>query len=116
MKPFLLVLTIVLLMGIHACQSSQKADQQSLAQSPAEAPTVDSTVWDTVTNSRGAKLIMAYDNARHTALFILADEVIKLRQDTLAAGIKYSNAEYEYTEHQGKMTLRKGNKIVFSHP
>ena len=34
----------------------------------------------------------------------------------MASEINSRNATYEYTEHQGKMTLKKGDKIVFSNP
>ncbi|WP_080055638.1 MliC family protein [Spirosoma aerolatum] len=113
MKSIIFLLSIALSGGLYACQSSQKTVKQSSTQTTAKQPIADSIVRDTVTNSQGVKLAMAYDNAKHTATFVLNGTEIKLKQDTTASGIKYSNSEYEYTEHQGKMTLKKGNEILF---
>ncbi|RAJ93243.1 hypothetical protein LX87_04755 [Larkinella arboricola] len=116
MKSILFTLNLFLSVAIYACQSSEETGKQPPGQTAAEQPTADSILRDTLTNSQGIKLAMAYNNANRTATFVLAGEVIHLKQDTLAAGIKYRNAEYEYTEHQGTMTLKKGDKIVFSNP
>ena len=113
MRSTLLTLSLVFSAGIYACQPAQTADQQSSTQTGAEDTLANSIVRDTITNSQGVKLIMGYDNANHDATFVLKGEAITLKQDTTASGLKYSNAEYEYTEHQGKLTLKKGGKVVF---
>lgn len=116
MKSIVFILSLAFNAGLYACQSPQKSNEQAATQPAAQPPATDPIVRDTVTNRQGDTLVMAYDNTNLTATFMLAGEEIKLKQDTTASGIKYSNAEYEYTEHQGKMTLKKRAKIVFSKP
>lgn len=116
MKAFLFILSLAISGGLYACQSAQKTDEQAATKTIAQQPSDDPIIRDTVTNRQGVKLVMAYDNTNLTATFRLDGKEIHLKQDTTASGIKYSNAEYEYTEHQGKMTLKKGDKIIFSKP
>lgn len=111
MKSLFCIMSIFL--GIGSCQSTQKVGNQLSTQAQPGDSTTNSIIRDTVTNSQGVKLVMAYNNANHTAMFVLEGEAMQLKQDSTASGIKYSNAEYEYTEHQGNSTLRKENKIVF---
>jgi len=114
MKSTIFILSIVLSGELYACQSEHKTGEQPSTQITIKRPIADSIVRDTVTNSQGVKLAMAYDTAKHTATFVLNGTEIKLKQDTTASGIKYSNYKYEYTEHQGIMTLKKGDKILFT--
>lgn len=116
MKSILFILSLTIGAGLYACQSTQKTNEQAATQPVAQPPATDPIVRDTVTNRQGDTLVMAYDNTNLTATFMLDGKEIKLKQDTTASGIKYSNAEYEYTEHQGAMTLKKRAKIVFSKP
>lgn len=116
MKSILLILSLATGGGLYACQSTQNTDGQVATQPVAQPSAADPIVRDTVTNRQGDTLVMAYDNTNLTATFMLDRQEIKLKQDTTASGIKYSNAEYEYTEHQGTMILKKRAKIVFSKP
>ena len=116
MKSIVFILCLVHGGGISACQNVQKTETHLPTRSAAEEFKADSIIRDTVINNQGVKLVMAYDNARHRATFVLAGKVITLRQDTTASGIRYSNPLYEYTEHQGQLTLKKGGKLIFSKP
>lgn len=116
MKSTSFILSILLSLGIYASQSALKSLVKAPTQLVTQESITDSIVRDTVINRQGVKLSMLYDNARHRATFVLHGETINLTQDTVASGIIYRNAEYKYTEHQGNITLKKGDKILFSYP
>jgi hypothetical protein len=77
MKSPLLILSMVFIVGMYSCHSYEKTGEQSLMQIAAEEPTADSIVRDTLTNSQGIQLAMTYDNARHTATFVLEGKEIR---------------------------------------
>jgi len=112
-KYTLLTRCLLASLWLSSCQPTEKKNKESPSQTAAQASKGDSIVRDTVTNRQGVKLAMAYNNAARTATFVLKGEVIQLKQDTVASGIKYSNANYEYSEHQGVIILRKGGNVIF---
>lgn len=115
MKSTLFLSGILISLLAGSCQKAERAVGQTSLQTVTNQPKADEIVRDTVTNKEGIQLVMAFNNTRQTATFILNGETIKLKHNPTASGINYSNAEYEYTEHQGEMTLRKDRKIVFSY-
>jgi membrane-bound inhibitor of C-type lysozyme len=74
---------------------------------------IDETVVSIAHNSKGQTLNMSFDNNKGEATFILGNDTIKMTQDTVASGIKYSNEKYEYNEHQGSIELAKEGKVIF---
>lgn len=74
----------------------------------------DDIVKSLVKDKAGKELNMTFNNTKGIATFVFNDEVIDLKQDTTASGIKYSNNNYEYTEHQGNIELKKDGTVVFS--
>lgn len=96
---------------LSSCQQNEKAREQ-----PAEQREVtQEIVRDTITNKAGRTLVMVFNNAKQTATLVWQGETIELKQDQMASGIKYSNATYELTEHQGELTLSKGGNVVFNY-
>lgn len=71
-------------------------------------------VYASETDSNGNILTMTFDNKNNTAIFELNNQKIKLKQETTASGIKYSNKDYEYSEWHDEIYLRKNGKIIFS--
>ncbi|GAB3788807.1 hypothetical protein GCM10028818_56100 [Spirosoma horti] len=116
MRLSLLLFSLVISVGTYSCRTAEKTNEQTPTRTSTETFTADSIVRDTVTNSKGVKLAMEYNKARHSATFVLAGKAIILRQDTTASGLRYSNTRYEYTEHQGQLTLKKEGKIIFRKP
>lgn len=89
MKLTLVLLSLVICFGTYCCPAAEKTNEQASTQSATKESTANLMAQDTLTNRQGVKLVMAYDNDRHTATFLLAGETINLQQDTLASGIKY---------------------------
>ena len=104
MKLIRLILGLVGGLVTYSCQQTQKTTEQK----------ADGIIRDTITNKDGVRLVMAFDNANHTARFVVKGEVIELKQDTLASGINYSNPVYEFREHQGEGLLKKRGNVLFS--
>ena len=67
-----------------------------------------------VKDSDGRVLKYTFDNVAGKGTFVFEGETIEMKQDTMASGIKYSNATYEFIEHQGNGELRKNGEVVFS--
>lgn len=74
----------------------------------------DDIVKSMVKDKAGKELGMTFNNTKGIATFTFNGEVLDLKQDTTASGIKYSNKDYEYTEHQGNIELKKDGAVVFS--
>lgn len=69
-----------------------------------------------VKDTDGKTLEMGFDNSNNTALFIFEGQLIELKADITASGIRYINKDYVFTEHQGKIELLKDDgKVIFSH-
>ncbi len=115
MKSTLILSSIMISFLSSSCQKSEKAGKQASLQTAATEPKTDKIVRDTVTNTDGVQLAMSFNNSKQTATFVLKGETIDMKQDQMGSGIKYSNPDYEFTEHQGEITLKKGGNIVFSH-
>lgn len=115
MKSIILVSGLLLSLVAFSCQKAEKNSEETASQTAVAEPKADEIIRDTVTNKDGVQLAMAFNNTNQTATFVLNGETIDLKQERMASGIKYSNATYEYTEHQGDMTLKKGGNVVFQH-
>lgn len=114
MKSTLFLAGIIISLLSGSCQKSEKAGEQTSSQMVADQLKADVVIRDTVTNQDGVPLAMTFNNSKQTATFVLKGETIDLKQDQMASGIKYSNPDYEFTEHQGEMTLKKGGNIIFN--
>ncbi|MBD8389362.1 MliC family protein [Dysgonomonas sp. BGC7] len=68
-----------------------------------------------VKNPEGKTLEMKFDNSNNTASLVFNGKIIELKADPTASGIRYSNTDYMFSEHQGKIELQKNGKIIFSH-
>ena len=66
-----------------------------------------------LTDKEGAVLVMEFDKKAGTATFVFEGDTILLTQDTMASGIRYSNAQFVYLELQGHCTLCKDSLVVF---
>ncbi|MDD3946029.1 MAG: MliC family protein [Bacteroidales bacterium] len=66
-----------------------------------------------LTDKEGTVLVMEFDKKAGTATFVFEGDTITLTQDTIASGIRYSNAQYVYLEWQGHCTLCKDSLVVF---
>lgn len=73
----------------------------------------DDIVKNSATDKNGKKLEMTFNNSKDVATLVFNGEVIDLKGDTMASGIKYSNKNYEYVEHQGDIQLKKDGTVVF---
>ena len=102
----LLVLTIIGILFLDSCQQSNNFEEDS-------TPIMEEIDRNSVTDSHGTKLYMSFNNERATATFVLEGETIRMRQDTMASGIKCTNKHYEFLEHQGNISLKKDGKVVF---
>lgn len=68
-----------------------------------------------VKDSQGKTLEMKFNNSNNTASLVFNGKTIELKADPTASGIRYSNTDYVFSEHQGKIELLKDGKIIFSH-
>jgi len=72
-------------------------------------------ITDSVTNAAGVTLKMQFDNTAEKVWLELNGEKIELKQERMASGVKYSNADYQFSEHQGKIELSKAGKIIYTY-
>jgi Membrane-bound lysozyme-inhibitor of c-type lysozyme len=102
----LLVLTIMGILLFDSCQQNNNFNEES-------APMMEEIVRNSVTDAHGTKLYMTFDNDRATATFEFEGKTIKMTQDTMASGVRCTNKQYEFMEHQGNITLKKDGQLVF---
>ena len=115
MKSALFTLGLTVSLLTYSCQKTGKTNEETTSQTVATEPKTDEIIRDTVANKAGVQLAMTFNTTYQTATFVLQGETIELKQERMASGIKYSNANYEFTEHQGEMTLKKDGNVIFSH-
>ena len=107
-------IAVLFLMVVLSCKKEAAADQGVVGADSVQTEQPE-IIADSVTNAEGVTLKMQFDNAAETALLELNGEKIDLKQERMASGIKYSNADYEFTEHQGKIELSKAGKVIYSY-
>ena len=115
MKSIVFLSGILISLLAGSCQKSEKSGEQTSSQMVADQLKADVLIRDTVTNQDGVQLAMTFNQSKQTATLVLKGETIDLKQDQMASGIKYSNPDYEFTEHQGEGMLKKGGTIIFSY-
>lgn len=79
MELVLLISGLLISLFSYCCQKTQK-NESTASQTAVVAPKADEITRDTVTNKDGAQLIMAFNNTKQTARFILREEIIDLKQ------------------------------------
>lgn len=115
MKRQFFILMAAAAFSFGACQSGSQqsnADESDTAEMVA-APETEAIVTASLTGDDGTTLDLAFDNDAGTATAILGQDTILLKQDVTGSGIRYSNENYVYAEHQGEATLAKDGEIVF---
>ena len=115
MNRFLSIVGVLTCLVVYSCTKSSMKEKQVVTQMASMESKAVVLVKTTVTNQEGIRLEMSFNNVNHTATSVLNGQVIKLKQDTVASAIQYSNANYVYREHQGEITLTKNGKTVFTH-
>lgn len=111
MKSIFFISGVLISSLLISCQKNEKTREQPATQTVV----TEEIIRDTVTNQQGKVLEVAFNNSKQTATLVWQGETIDLKQDRMASGIKYSNPAYEFTEHQGTLTLKKGGNVVFSY-
>jgi membrane-bound inhibitor of C-type lysozyme len=114
MKSIRFISGLLISLLTFSCQKTGKTYEETTSQTAVTEPKVDEIVRDTVINKDGVQLAIAFNNTNQTAAFVLNGEHIDLKQEQMGSGIKYSNANYEFTEHQGVGILKKSGKVVFA--
>ncbi len=71
-------------------------------------------VSSTTTNKDGIFLKYTFNNSDGTCILELNGEIIELKQERTASGIKYSNEHFIYTNWHGETNLFKDGKLIFS--
>ncbi|HZL08757.1 MAG TPA: MliC family protein [Prolixibacteraceae bacterium] len=68
-----------------------------------------------MTDQGGNLLKYTFNNSEGTCILELNGELIELKQERTASGIKYSNEQYSYTNWHGETRLSNDGKLIFSH-
>jgi membrane-bound inhibitor of C-type lysozyme len=68
------------------------------------------------TDQTGTILNLVINNETDMATIVLGDQTIELKRDTVASGLRFSNADgYVFTEHQGEIQLKKDDNLLFQY-
>lgn len=114
MKNLFLIIGVVAGMAFVSCSDKKVTATDIKPEIPVKGETQNNIIDGTYVHNMDT-LHYKFDNAKSNAVLKFKGEDIQLKQDTMASGIKYSNDKYVYTEHQGKITLTKDGKVIFSH-
>ncbi len=110
-KIFILIVAILLMVSCLG----RKSDLKSVSASSITSFQQPKIVRSTITNPDGITLKQTFNNVNGTCVLVLKGELIELKQDRMASGIKYSNEHYIYTNWHGETRLLKDGKLIFSH-
>jgi len=111
MKKVLLVFSVMA--GVIAFSSCNQKSQKATVEEITVSATPDEIVKDSVFDDKGNKIYLTFNNSKGSVDVLVNGEVVTMKQDTTASGIKFSNAQYEYEEWQGKITLKKDGNVIF---
>jgi len=111
MKKVIFILTLFTGMVIYT--SCNQKNKVATVEEVRMTSMNDKVVRDSVMDGNGNTMYLTFDNPRGMAHIVLRGDTIHLKQDTTASGIRFKNAEYEYEEWQGKITLKKDGRIIF---
>jgi len=116
MKSKMVILFIVSLLTFGSC-NNKKSNGEIIK---GELKSADSSskniniVSSTTTNKDGISLKYTFNNSDGTCILELNGEIIELKQERTASGIKYSNEHFIYTNWHGETNLFKDGKLIFS--
>ena len=120
MTKELAVLFVTSLLIFSSCQNQKSNSKSGKDSSNTELQSDDSLlknvaiVSSTTTNKDGITLKYTFNNSDGTCVLELNGEIIKLKQERMASGIKYSNEHFIYTNWHGETNLFKNGKLAFS--
>ena len=77
--------------------------------------TQNNIVYTRITNSKGELLEFIFNNAKNEALLMFNGEESILRQEVTASGIRYSNAQYVFTQWKDEIELKHYVKTIFKY-
>lgn len=67
-----------------------------------------------ITDNQGRSLEIAFNNLNGSATLMYEGETIRLSEDTMTSGNRYSNARYIYEDSNGMVKLKKDGQTVFT--
>lgn len=111
MKKSFLVFTMMA--GVLVFASCKQNNKQATVEEVAVESTIPATVNDSVVDAKGNKMYLSFNNPEGLLRVVLNGDTINMMQEITASGIRFNNAQYEYEEWQGKMTLKKDGNIIF---
>ena len=120
MTKGLVILLVASQLIFSSCQNRKSGNQTEKSSSGTELKKDDSTlknneiVSSTTTNKDGISLKCTFNNSDGTCILELNGEIIELKQERTASGIKYSNEHFIYTNWHGEPNLFKDGKLIFS--
>jgi len=120
MTKGLVILFVASQLIFSSCQNRKSGNQTEKSSSGTELKKDDSTlknneiVSSTTTNKDGISLKYTFNNSDGTCILELNGEIIELKQERTASGIKYSNKHFIYTNWHGETNLFKDGKLIFS--
>jgi membrane-bound inhibitor of C-type lysozyme len=115
MKKETLLIALVAGVFLASCGGNTAGKKQDSEDLNKTAAIFDKLVQSAVIDSTGSILEMAFNPTNDSALFVFNGEIIELKADTVASGIRYSNKDYVFSEWHGEITLTKNGKVVFTH-
>jgi membrane-bound inhibitor of C-type lysozyme len=120
MTKGLVILLVVSQLIFSSCQNRKSGNQTEKSSSGTELKKDNSTlknneiVSSTTTNKDGISLKYTFNNSVGICILELNGEIIELKQERTASGIKYSNEHFIYTNWHGETNLFKDGKLIFS--
>jgi membrane-bound inhibitor of C-type lysozyme len=120
MTKGLVILFVSWLLFFSSCQDRKSSNKTEKSSSEIENKSEDYSlknneiVSSTITNKDGIRLKYSFNNSEGTCILELNGELIRLKQERTASGIKYSNGHFIYTNWHGETNLFKDGKLIFS--
>ena len=115
----ILTVTVIASLAFFSCNNKKTSEVEPVNQMQVALDEIKSDpngiVKSSLTNKDGVTLEMVFDNQLGTATFTLGEELIEMKEDTMASGIKFSNEHYTYEEWQGEAVMKKDGQTIFEY-
>lgn len=116
MKRPLIFVSVLMIFGCKQpeTQTPSAVVEKTIADPVATIKPSRSLIDTFMVDAKRDTLFMQFDTVKGSAVMRYKGEPIVLQSQPTGSGIRYTNADFEYTEWQGESTLKNNGNIVFT--
>lgn len=114
-KKILIISSFMVATVFTSCKNQEKQETPEANATEVTSPATDGIVNQSLTDSTGNKLDLAFDNVKDIVTISFKGETAELTSEKPASGIWYKNEHFELSGKGNDIQLMKDGKVIFEH-